>query len=90
METLEKYADTREREIPAPASSFLGRRRGDVVLLAWKFARERGDMDVADQLMIEYECIIDSVSPQVIVERRRQTGNMHSALRGLWAWFSQG
>jgi hypothetical protein len=90
METLNEYATTEKSDTFTSASSFLGRRRGDAVLLAWKFARERGDMDVADQLMLEYEIIIDAAHRPSIGDRRRKSGNMHCALRGLWQWLLRG
>jgi hypothetical protein len=89
MLTPRDYASVGESDTPASTPSSRGRRRGDAVLLAWKFARERGDMDVADQLMLEYESIRDLAPPRLTTDRRKNTGTMHGALRGLWAWFTR-
>src|SRR5580700_686577 len=74
-----------DRPLTMRHPSFPGRRRGDTILLAWKYARERGDRDVAAQLMLEYKKIVDVLPASLSADRRRNTGGMYAALKGLWA-----
>jgi hypothetical protein len=67
-----------------------GRRRGDAILLAWNYASERGDVEVAAQLMIEYKSITNALPPPLIADRREAPGGMYSALKGLWARYLPG
>jgi hypothetical protein len=70
---------------PAVNSRF-GRRKGDFILLAWNYARERGDLDVAEQLRIEFERIVNELPPTLSVDRRRMVDDIYNAVSDFWIW----
>jgi hypothetical protein len=61
-----------------------GRRRGDAILLAFNHAFERGDLEVAGQLLIEYQKINAGSSLLLTVDRRKRSDNSASILSHLW------
>lgn len=65
-------------------SQRFGRRKGDAVLLAFSYACERGDLDVAAQLLIEYEGIETQLPPSLNADRRVKSDNAMSVVRHLW------
>jgi hypothetical protein len=73
--------------VSTPNSEGGGRRKGDMILLAWNYARERGDVEVAAQLYLEYEKIVTDLPRTVSVDRRRKTEKIDTAMGGFWARF---
>jgi hypothetical protein len=70
-----------------PAKNWrLGRRKGDAILLAWNYARERGDLEVAEQLRLEYEKKINELPSTMSVDRRKKVDSIHNALSDFWIW----
>jgi len=63
-----------------------GRRRGDAILLAWNYARERGDLEVAEQLRLEYEKIFNMVPLTLSSNRRRMFDNISNAASDFRTW----
>jgi hypothetical protein len=61
-----------------------GRRRGDAILIAFNHAYEEGDIDVAAQLLVEYQTISQSSSLLLNVERRRKHDYL-AVISRLWA-----
>jgi hypothetical protein len=68
-------------------NSLWGHRKGDAILLAWNYARERGDLEAAAQLHLEYEKIVNESPPTVSVDRREKTRGIYGVLVGFWASF---
>jgi hypothetical protein len=62
-----------------------GRRRGDAILIAFNHAFDRGDVDVAAQLLVEYQKINEGSPLSLSVERRRNQDNVASTVSRLWA-----
>ena len=61
-----------------------GRRRGDAILIAFNHAFEQGDLEVAVQLLIEYQKINAGSPLLVTVDRRKRPDTTASTLSRLW------
>jgi hypothetical protein len=61
-----------------------GRRKGDAILIAFNHAFEQDDLEVAAQLLIEYQKINAGSSLLVTVDRRKRSDDAASNLSHLW------
>src|ERR1700675_4545023 len=61
-----------------------GRRRGDAILLAFDYACERDDLEVAAQLLIDYESVVTRLPLTLNEYRREEFDNLISAHGRLW------
>jgi hypothetical protein len=68
-----------------PPTVFLplgGRRKGDAILVAFNHAFNRGDVEVASQLLLEYQNLNANSLLLLNVERRKDPASL---IRRLWA-----
>jgi hypothetical protein len=84
VQILIQRASRRNIDLAAAGSPPFGRRKGDAILIAFNYACERGDLEVAAQLLIEYERIDTSLPLSLIADRRGNPDNLISAVRNLW------
>ena len=80
-------------EVPQPPEVFHGRvadvrpggrRRGDAILIAFNHAYHQGDLDVAAQLLIEYQNLNATAPLTLTVDRRKRPDNTGSAIAQMW------
>jgi hypothetical protein len=63
-----------------------GRGKGDAILVAWDYARERGDLEVAEQMRLEYIEKVNESPATMSVDRRGKVDSVYDALTDLWTW----
>ena len=76
--------------IETSAARIGGRRQTDAILLAFNYAFDRQDWDVATQLAIEYEKLGCQLPPSGRIGRRGQSDTVTSPLGRLWAMLRTG
>ncbi len=61
-----------------------GRRRGDAILIAFNHAYNQGDLEVASQLLIEYQNLNSEAPLLLTVDRRKRPDDTSSAISQMW------
>jgi hypothetical protein len=60
------------------------RRRGDAILIAFNRAYHQGDVEVAAQLLIEYQAMNSEAPLLLKVDRRKRSDHGNSAIAQMW------
>jgi hypothetical protein len=84
MQTDISHADRRNSDLPGVIAPHFVRRRGDAILVALNHALNQNDLDVARQLLLEYQGINSESRLLLTVDRRTHQNNPTAALNHLW------
>jgi hypothetical protein len=84
MQTDTRQADRRNSDFPSIIAPLGGRRRGDAILVALNHALNQNDLEVARQLLVEYQRINGESRLQLTVDRRTHQSNPAFVLNHLW------
>jgi hypothetical protein len=84
MKTDTKLADRRNSDFPGIIPPFDGRRRGDAILVALNHALNQNDLEVARQLLAEYQSVNGESRLLLTVDRRTHQSNPAFVLNHLW------